>query len=333
MYVDQKEGFHTMTGPSIQRWDDKPWHSLNHELKYRFGEKLYKLALNGGFTCPNRDGTLGDRGCIFCSAGGSGDFAASPSLSISKQIEQAKQKVDNKFKGSRYIAYFQAYTGTYAPLPYLEDIYWQAIRHPDIAVLSIATRPDCLSDDIVDLLSRLNQFKPVWIELGLQTIHEATALYIRRGYPLSVFEQAVRKLHDAGIEIIVHTILGLPGETEQHMLDTHRYLSHQPIQGIKIQLLHILQGTDLAAVYEKKPFPVLDKEHYIDLLIRCLEILPPELVIHRLTGDGPRKLLIHPLWSLSKKQVLNEIQHQFRLRRTWQGRLFDNNPELKNKEE
>ena len=312
-----------MADSGLCRWDDKPWHSLNYEIRHRFGEKLYKLSLNGGFTCPNRDGALGTRGCIFCSAGGSGDFAASADLSIPDQIAEAKKRVSAKFSGSRYIAYFQAYTGTYAPIGHLEAIYTQAIEHPNVAVLSIATRPDCLPDDVIRLLVRLNRIKPVWVELGLQTIHEKTASFIRRGYALPVFEQAVRKLREAGIEVIVHTILGLPGESEDDMRKTHDWLAHQPIQGIKIQLLHILRHTDLADIYLKAPFPVLSMDTYIDLLIHCLELLPPDMVVHRLTGDGPRGLLIAPTWSLHKKQVLNAILRRFESLNTWQGHYFN----------
>ena len=298
-----------------------PYYSLNTYLKDTYGEKLYKLSLNAGMTCPNRDGHLDTRGCIFCSAGGSGDFAESSFLSITEQIEQGKLRVQKKMKGNKYIAYFQAYTNTYAPLPYLEKIFTEAIEHPDIKILSIATRPDCLSLEVIQLLKELSSRKPIWVELGLQTIHERTATYIRRGYQLSCFEQAVYALHDAEIDVIVHTILGLPGETKEDMLATANYVASLPVQGIKLQLLHILKGTDLAKDFLKNEFSVLDLESYTDIVVSIVERLPKYLVIHRITGDGPKNLLIAPLWSGDKKRVLNTINKEFRLRNTWQGKL------------
>ena len=268
------------------RWGEKPYHSLDYMLRERFHEKIYKVTLNGGMTCPNRDGTLGTGGCIFCSAGGSGDFAASSALSVTEQIEQQKELLCRKRPIRRYIAYFQAYTNTYAPLPYLRSLFTEALSHPDVAALSVGTRPDCLGEDVLDLLGELNRQKPVWIELGLQTIHEPTARYIRRGYPLSCFEEAVRGLRGRGIEVIVHTILGLPGESREQILQTMEYLNHQDVQGVKLQLLHVLRGTDLAADYEKGLFRVYTREEYLDLLIACLEHLSPDLVIHRLTVTG-----------------------------------------------
>lgn len=303
-------------------WLDKRYHSLDYELKTRYGQKIYKLALDGGFTCPNRDGTLGTRGCIFCSAGGSGDFAASRQLSIPEQIEDGKKLLSGKHTGQNFIAYFQAFTNTYAPAEHLRSIYETAIRHPDIAILSIATRPDCLQPEIMDLLSDLNQIKPVWIELGLQTIHPQTANYIRRGYELPVFENAVSELSRRNIETIVHAILGLPGESKQDMLATADYIARLPVQGIKFQLLHILKDTDLYQDYLLQPFHVLTLEEYTDILIQCIERMPPDMVIHRITGDGPKELLAAPDWSRSKKMVLNYINHSFKERNTWQGRCF-----------
>lgn len=308
-------------------WLDKRYHALDFHLKETFGEKVYKIALDGGFTCPNRDGTLDSRGCIFCSGGGSGDFAASRTLTITEQIEEAKKRVASKYTGSKYIAYFQAFTNTYAPVDKLRDLYLEALSHPDIAALSIATRPDCLPEEILELIEALNKIKPVWVELGLQTIHEKTACMIRRGYALSVFEDALSRLSQRGIETIVHIILGLPGETRADMLATVRWLSKRPIDGIKLQLLHVLKGTELADIYEKSPFALLTMEAYIDIVIACLEILPPKMVIHRLTGDGPKKLLIAPLWSSDKKRVFNTLQQQLKLRDTWQGRLFEKEDE------
>ncbi|MDF2609485.1 MAG: ytqA [Lachnospiraceae bacterium] len=305
-------------------WGDKRYYSLDTYLKTEFGRKIYKLSLNGGMTCPNRDGTLGNNGCIFCSAGGSGDFAASFSLSITEQIEVAKQLVESKMKsthsdsGPRYIAYFQAYTNTYAKVSYLREIFTEAINHPDIAILSIATRPDCLGSDILDLLTALNRIKPVWIELGLQTCHQKTADFIRRGYSLSVFEEAVEQLHRRHIDVVVHVILGLPRESVSDMLETVSYVSSFHTQGIKLQLLHILKDTDLAGY----PVKTLTMEEYVEIVISCLELLPPAMVVHRITGDGPKDLLIAPTWSANKKMVLNRIQQELKERDTWQGRLY-----------
>ena len=303
------------------QWGEKPYHSLDYELRKRFGEKLYKLSLNGGMTCPNRDGTVGTGGCIFCSQGGSGDFAADAAQSITEQIASQRALLKNKRPAGRFIAYFQAYTNTYAPVEYLERIFTEAISHPDIALLSVATRPDCLGENVLDLLERLSRVKPVWVELGLQTIHEDTAALIRRGYPLSCFEDGVRRLHRRGLEVIVHTILGLPGENEERILQTMDYLNSMGIQGVKLQLLHILSHTDLAEYYRLHPFHVLTMEEYIQLVIHCLERLSPDLVIHRLTGDGPRRLLIAPTWSQAKRTVLNTLHQEMKRQNTWQGRL------------
>lgn len=306
----------------MKLWQEKPYYSLNALLQERFGEKVYRLALDGGMTCPNRDGTLDSRGCIFCSAGGSGDFAASRSLSIPEQLAQQKVQLQQKRPVRKFIAYFQAYTNTYAPVPYLRKIFTEAISDPDVVCLSIGTRPDCLGTEVLDLLEELNRQKPVWVELGLQTIHEETAVYIRRGYPLSCFSEAVQKLHSRGLEIISHVILGLPGESKEDMLDTIRYLNRLPISGIKLQLLYVLKGTDLARDYLDGKFSTLEKEEYLTLLIRCIEILSPEIAIHRLTGDGPKELLLAPLWSCSKRSVLNELHHRLKESGTWQGRCY-----------
>lgn len=311
-----------MTKNMTMRWDEKRYYSLDYYLKQTYGEKLYKIALDGGMTCPNRDGTLGARGCIFCSAGGSGDFAGDRRTSITEQIETGKAQSIRKHNGSSYIAYFQAYTNTYAPVSYLRSVFTEAINHPDIRILSIATRPDCLNDDVLALLAELNKKKTVWVELGLQTIHEETAQFIRRGYKLPVFEDALRKLRKIGITVIVHTILCLPGESREMMLDTIRYLNTQDIQGIKLQLLHILKHTDLADYYEKHPFHLPSREEYYELLGMCICNLRPDIVIHRLTGDGPRKLLVAPLWTGNKRQVLNGMQRYFKEQNIWQGKEF-----------
>jgi radical SAM protein (TIGR01212 family) len=280
--------------------------TLNSYLKQRFGCKVYKVSLDGGFTCPNRDGLIDTRGCIFCSKGGSGDFAQDRNLNISEQIERGKQKVERKIKSGKYIAYFQAFTNTYAPVEKLRDLFTQAINHPDIVALSIATRPDCLGDDILELLNELNKIKPIFVELGLQTIHEETAKYIRRGYSIYVYDKAVDNLHKIGINVVTHVILGLPNESVDDMLETVKYVC-KVTDGIKLQLLHILKGTDLAKDYEQGKFEVLTLDEYVDIIKKCVQIIPKNVVIHRLTGDGAKKDLIAPLWSADKKNVLNTI--------------------------
>ena len=280
---------------------------LNEYLRSRFGCKVYKLSLSADVTCPNRDGRLDTRGCIFCSAGGSGDFAADRHKPIAEQMEEAKARVRAKNRNGKYIAYFQSFTGTYAPVSYLRKIFTEAMRPEDIVALSVATRPDCLGPEVLALLSELNRTKPVWVELGLQTIHERTARYIRRGYPLEVYDRAVKELKEAGMEVIVHVILGLPGESAEDMLETVRYVAASGADGIKLQLLHVLRGTDLADDYYAGKVPVMSLEEYTGLLCRIVEEIPDQIVIHRLTGDGPKKLLIAPAWSADKKNVLNTI--------------------------
>lgn len=283
------------------------YYSFNQYLKDTFGCKVYKISINAGFTCPNRDGTLGTRGCIFCSRGGSGDFAESSSLSVTEQIESGKQRVSKKIKSGKYIAYFQAFTNTYAPIDVLAEKYCEAINHPDIVGISIATRPDCLGEEVLTLLSEINKIKPVFVELGLQTIHEKTAEYIRRGYPLSVYDNAIKALKKAGINTVVHLIIGLPNESREEMLESVEYACKSGADGIKLQLLHILKGTDLADDYLSGKFEVLSMEEYLSIIKDCVEIIPKNVVIHRLTGDGPKKDLIAPLWSADKKSVLNAL--------------------------
>lgn len=304
----------------MNNWNGKPYHSLDYELKSMFGEKVYKAALNGGFTCPNRDGKLDTRGCIFCSAGGSGDFAAPATLSITEQINTAIEGISRKTNADKFIAYFQAFTNTYGPMEKMRSLFTEAVTHPKTAILSVATRPDCLSDDVLKLLSELNQIKPVWVELGLQTIHEETARWMRRGYELSVFDQAVKRLRDHGITVIVHVILGLKNETREMILETVRYLNKMDIQGVKLQLLHVIQGTDLANEYRSGELSVFTMEEYVDLVIDCLEHLSPEIVVHRLTGDGPSELLMAPGWSTRKREVLNLIHHEMKERDSYQGK-------------
>lgn len=307
------------------RWGEKRYYSLDYYLRRTYGEKLYKVSLNGGCTCPNRDGTLDTRGCIFCSAGGSGDFAASPALSVTRQFEEGKKLVGRKHTGTGYIAYFQAYTNTYAPVLRLRALFEEAIHLPEVRILSIATRPDCLSPEILDLLEELNQIKPVWIELGLQTIHPESAAFIRRGYELPVFDQAVKELTARGISVITHVILFLPGETCAQMLETIHHLNQLPIQGIKLQLLHILRGTDLADYYQMRPFFVPSMEEYFEVLGKCICGLRPDIVIHRLTGDGPKPLLLAPLWTGQKRLVLGSMQHYFKIHDIWQGKDYGGN--------
>ena len=309
-------------------WGEKSYRSLDWQLKTQFGEKVYKLALNGGMSCPNRDGKVGTGGCIFCSEGGSGDFAADKQLSVTEQIAFQKEALREKKPARTYIAYFQAYTNTYAPVDYLEKIFTEAMEDLEVAVLSVATRPDCLPEEVLDLLAKLNERKPVWVELGLQTMHEKTAQMIHRGYDLACFERAVKELRKRKIDVIVHTILGLPGEGKEEVLETISYLNEMDIQGIKLQLLHILKGTQLGRMYqeqrnEDEVIHVMSMEEYIDIVITCIEHLSPEITIHRLTGDGPRELLLAPMWSTKKRTVLNEIHSELKRRNSWQGKVFE----------
>jgi radical SAM protein (TIGR01212 family) len=283
--------------------------SANEYFQRCFGCKVYKLALDGGMTCPNRDGTKGDRGCIFCSGAGSGDFAEGRGRSVTEQIEAAKNRVSAKIRNGKYIAYFQSFTNTYAPLDYLERLFSQAVAHPEVAALSVATRPDCLPEEVLALLARLDRSKPVMVELGLQTIHPATADFIRRGYPLSDYDRAVARLSALGLHTVVHVILGLPGENEQMMVQTVRYVGRSGAKGIKLQLLHVLEGTDLAVLWRRGRVPVLTLEQYAHTLAACLSVLPEGMVIHRLTGDGAKRDLLAPLWSADKKRVLNYVNN------------------------
>ena len=308
----------------VKRWGEKPYHSLDYEMKHRFGEKVYKISLEGGMTCPNRDGTLGTRGCIFCSGSGSGDFAAKQCNSITEQIDNAIQGISSRKQvGHKFIAYFQSFTNTYASVSVLRPMFEEAISHPDVVMLSIGTRPDCLPEDVLDLLSECNKKKPVIIELGLQTIHETSANYIRRGYPLSVYDTAVESLKQRNIEVVTHVIAGLPFETKKDFLSTVSYVGNSGSDGIKLQLLHVLKETDLANEYENGMFDVLTKEEYLDWLQDALSLLPKEVVIHRLTGDGPKDLLIAPTWSSRKREVLNDLHKKLKENQIYQGKQFD----------
>ena len=300
--------------------------STNQYMKKIFGRKIYKISVNGGFTCPNRDGKLGERGCIFCSGYGSGDFSEDAALSVSEQIEAAKKRVEAKMPAvknagsdvglsaygeGRYMVYFQSFTNTYAPVERLRALFTEAIEHPDIVGLSIATRPDCLPDDVIELLAELNEIKPVWVELGLQTINESTAKLINRGYELSCYDEAVRKLRNIGVEIITHMIIGLPHETKEDILSTAKYIG-KTADGIKLQLMHILKNTKLLEMYENGEFKALTEEEYIEIVCEIISVLPEKMVIHRLTGDGNPDELIAPLWSLRKMPVLNAINHRLK---------------------
>lgn len=292
------------------------FYSVNEYLKGTYGVKMYKLALNGGMNCPNRDGLIDTRGCIFCSAGGSGDFACT-------NVDDAKKLISNKYTGNNFIAYFQSYTNTYADVSYLRNLFMPVINNPDVKILSIATRPDCLDDSVITLLDELNKIKPVWIELGLQTIHKKTSDYIRRGYELDIFTDAVKRLNNSDIKVIVHMILGLPGESDEMMLDTARFIANSGAWGIKLQLLHVLKGTDLADDYNNHLFETMTMDNYIRLIGRIIELLPPDMVIHRLTGDGPKKILIAPLWSAYKKRVHNSLMQYFTNNNIIQGRNYE----------
>lgn len=296
------------------------YYSLNEYLKNTFGEKVYKISLNGGLTCPNRDGTLSNKGCIFCSRGGSGEFSADSRLSISQQIIDAKNRIKDKTKCKKFISYFQPFTNTYGDIEYLRKIYYEAIKPDDIVALSIATRPDCLGEDVLKLIEEINRIKPVWVELGLQTIHNSSEKYIRRCYNLSVYDRAVENLHKIGVNVITHIIIGLPYETPEMILQSVKYVG-KVTDGIKLQLLHILKDTDLLDEYNKGKFDVLSLEEYVDILCKCIEVLPKNVVIHRLTGDGDKKILVAPLWSADKKKVLNTINRELSVRNIEQGKF------------
>lgn len=295
------------------------YYSLAEYLKNEYGEKLYKLSLSCSVSCPNRDGVCGTKGCIFCSAGGSGEFAQDARLDIATQINNAKTLVKDKYKGERYIAYFQSFTSTYGNIEHLKRIFFETISRDDIAILSIATRPDCLSDDILNMLNELNRIKPVWVELGLQTIHNDTAKHIRRGYDTQVYFDSAAKLHQIGIKVITHVILGLPNETVDMMVDTVR-CAGKVTDGIKLHMLHVIRGTDLEKEYNDGKFEIMSLEEYADVLCRCIAVLPKNVVIHRLTGDGDKNTLIAPLWTKDKKRVLNYINHMLKLKDIAQGK-------------
>lgn len=304
------------------RWGGKRYHSLNYHLREKFGQKVFKIALDGGFTCPNRDGRLAIGGCAFCSPRGSGDFAGDRNKSIEEQFEQMKKVMHHKWREGKYIAYFQAFTNTYAPVERLKYLYQTALRQPGVVGIAIATRPDCLPDEVVDLLAIINQQTYLWVELGLQTIHGETARKMNMHYNYKDFLDALGRLRARNIETCAHVILGLPGETAGDMIETGREIAKLDIQGLKLHLLHLMKGTKLEEMYRNAPFPYLERDEYINILVDILEILPPEMVIHRLTGDSPRNLLLGPAWSLNKWEILNLIDARLLERDTWQGKKY-----------
>lgn len=305
------------------RWDNKRYYSLDYYNKQTYGAKVYKLSLDANMTCPNRDGKISKGGCIFCSEGGSGDNAGLRTDSIKEQLQSQREFIKSKYNGQKYIAYFQAYTNTYASVDYLRKVYYEAIADNDIVGLNIATRPDCLDDDVMELLFEISKKTKLSVELGLQTIHENTADIINRGYKLNVFDEAVQRLSDIGVPIVVHLILGLPFETQKDILASINYLNMKNIQGIKLQLLHILENTKLADIYRKQKFHIFSLEEYVELLMKCLESLRPDIVIHRLTGDGPKELLIEPKWSLKKINVFNLLHHNMKVEDSFQGKYYE----------
>lgn len=298
---------------------DKRFYSLNQFLREKFNEKVFKISLDAGFTCPNRDGKVGTGGCIYCSERGSGDFAGERDYSISNQFEKIKTMMNKKWKNGKLIAYFQAYTNTYDSVDVLREKYEEAINQEGVVAIAIATRPDCLEGDVLDLLEEISKRCYLWVELGLQTSNEDTAKVINRGYKLEVFEEAVKVLRERNIDVVVHTIFGLPGETKEDMINTIKYVSSKDIQGIKLHLLHLLKNTELENLYSRGNLSFMTREEYINLVCETISILPPNVVIHRLTGDAPRELLVEPKWSLNKWEILNDIDKTLKDKGIFQG--------------
>lgn len=305
-----------------KEWNGKRYHNLNYFLREKFGQKVFKISLDGGFSCPNRDGTISKGGCLFCSERGSGDFAGDRDFSISKQFDDIKLMMSKKWKEGKYIAYFQAYTNTYAPVDVLKKKYEEALKQDGVVALAIATRPDCLGDDVLDLLEEINKKFYVWVELGLQTYSDETARKINRGYKRAVFEDAIKRLKERKIDFVVHSIFGLPGESKEDMLKTVDYIAHSGAQGVKFHLLHLMENTPMVKLYERGELEFLSQEDYIELLCKAVEMLPEEMVVHRLTGDAPRDLLIGPMWSLKKWEVLNAIDKAMIDNDVYQGKSF-----------
>lgn len=311
-----------MKGPARFRKGQKRYYSFNEHLRQLFGEKVFKVSLDAGFTCPNRDGTLGTDGCIYCSARGSGDFAGAAGLSVHEQFLQVLARMKQKWPQAKYLAYFQAYTNTYAPLATLKKVYEAALAEKDVVGLSIATRPDCLPRDVLDYLAELNRRTYLWVELGLQSIHERSLRWIGRGHDYAQFLHGLDELHKRDIKVCGHIILGLPGETREDMLATAQAVSRLPLRGLKIHLLHVLKNTPLGRSYVQNPFPLLSMAEYVSLVADVLELLPPGMIIHRLTGDGPPEDLIAPDWSRKKWEVLNAIDRELERRNSWQGKKW-----------
>ena len=304
--------------------DNKRYHTLNWELRKVFGTKVFKIPLDAGFTCPNRDGKLSDKGCLFCSPRGSGDFAGDRKEDLKQQFDNLKAVMHKKWHQGKYIAYFQAFTNTYGDVEYLRKVYELALNQPEVVGLAIATRPDCLPEEVLDLLAEFNKKTYLWVELGLQTIHKQTARSMNLQYDYEKLRQSLQNLRKREIQTVAHIILGLPGETHEMMRVTGETVAELPIQGLKIHLLHLMKNTPLAQIYKDKPFPYLTQHEYIDLVADILEKIPPDVVIHRLTGDSPRSTLIGPEWSLNKWEVLNSIDDRLVQRNTWQGRMRGN---------
>lgn len=304
------------------QWNGKRYHSLNYFLREKFGQKVFKISLDAGFSCPNRDGTISHGGCVFCSERGSGDFAGNRCFSITSQFEDIKNMMNKKWKDGKYIAYFQAYTNTYAPVQLLREKYEEAISQEGVVALAIATRPDCIPEKVLDLLEELNKKVYIWVELGLQTINDDSARLINRGYGLNTFKEALEKLKERNIDVVVHTIFGLPGETKEDMLKTVDYVAHSGAKGVKFHLLHLMKDTPLVKVYEKGKLKFLEEEEYIELICSSIARLPQHMVIHRLTGDAPRELLMGPMWSLKKWEVLNAIDRKLIEKDLYQGLYF-----------
>ncbi len=303
-------------------WGDKRYHSLNYFLREKFGDKVFKIALDAGFSCPNRDGTISSGGCLFCSERGSGDFAGNRNFSITNQFKDIKHMMNKKWKSGKYIAYFQAYTNTYASIQVLREKYEEAVMQEGVVALSIATRPDCLDKEVLDLIEEYSHRVYTWVELGLQTSKDESAKIINRGYKLGTFEEALNELNKRSVDVVVHTIFGLPGETKEDMLRTIDYVSQKNIKGIKMHLLHLLENTPMAELYSEKKLEFLQEDEYIDIICSSITMLPPNMVIHRLTGDAPRELLIGPMWSLKKWEVLNAIDNRLKELDLYQGKNF-----------
>lgn len=304
-------------------WGDKRYYSLNYFLRSKFGCKVFKISLDAGFSCPNRDGTISFGGCIFCSERGSGDFAGKRSVSLTKQFSDIKAVMNKKWKCGKFIAYFQAYTNTYGPIDELRRKYYEALNQEGVVGIAIATRPDCLSEDVINLLEEINKSTYLWVELGLQTINEDTSLLINRGYTMDVYNLAVKKLRDRNITVVVHTIFGLPSENREDMLNTIKFISNSDIQGVKFHLLHLIKDTPLVSLYDKGKFEFLSMEEYVETITKAISILSPHIVVHRLTGDAPRDMLIGPKWSLKKWEVLNAIDKKLEIEDIYQGKYFD----------